>query len=339
MTKQKSGEKKAMKRKSSIPRPLAPIVNFVRANAGILIGFLVLCIIVSVVNPVFLSSTNMLNVLRQITTNLYLAMAMTMVIIIGGIDLSVGSIVAVVGVVTAMSIAILGFPIALAVACGILLGVAFGALNGVFAATTTIPPFIITLAMMNIARGIAFILTEGAPVRVMDPTFNFIGSGFIWFIPIPVVYLIILIVICVFIMNKTKLGRHIYAVGGNVEAARFSGINIKRVKMFAFTFSGFMAGFAGVVLASRMFSGQPTAGQGAELDAIAAVVLGGTSMRGGIGTIGGTVVGALVIGVLNNGLNLMGVSSFWQDVVKGIVILAAVYADVIRRRRAETAKA
>ena len=336
---QKSDVKKTNAGKSNIPRPLLPVVNYFRDNLGIMIGLFVLCVIVAIANPVFLSTNNLLNVLRQITTNLYLAMAMTMVIILGGIDLSVGSVVAVVGVVTTMSIAILGAPIAVAVIIGILLGMAFGAMNGVFAATTTIPPFIITLATMNIARGVAFILTEGAPVRVMSPEFNFIGSGHIGPIPMPVIYLIVLIIVCVFIMNKTKLGRHIYAVGGNVEAARFSGINIKRVKMFAFTFSGFMAGCAGVVLASRMFSGQPTAGQGAELDAIAAVVLGGTSMRGGIGRIGGTIIGALVIGVLNNGLNLMGVSSFWQDVVKGIVILAAVYADVLRRNRAEMAKA
>jgi len=314
-----------------------PFLTFFRDNLGILIGLFVLCAVVQIVNPVFLSTNNIMNVLRQITTNLYLALAMTMVIILGGIDLSVGSTMALVGVVTTMSIAILELPIFLAVIVGLLVGVLIGAINGYFAAATPIPPFIITLAMMNMARGAAFILTEGAPVRVMSPQFNFIGSGFILngLLPIPVVYLLVFIVICYFIMNKTKLGRHIYAVGGNLEAARFSGISIKKVKFFAFTFSGFMAAFAGVVLASRMFSGQPTAGDGAELDAIAAVVLGGTSMSGGIGKIGGTVIGALIIGVLNNGLNLMDVSSFWQIVVKGFVILVAVYADVLKRKSAQ----
>ena len=308
--------------------------TFVKENMGILIGLLVLCVVIAIVNPAFLSSNNLMNVLRQTSTNLYLALAMTMIIILGGIDLSVGSIMAVTGVVTTMSIAVLEMPVAVAVGLGVLVGLLFGAVNGYVAATTIIPPFIITLATMNIARGAAYVLTDGQPVRVMSDSFNFIGSGYIGgFLPTPVLYLIIFLIICYFIMNKTKLGRYIYAVGGNPEAAKFSGINIKKVKFFAYTFSGFMAAVAGIVLASRMFSGQPTAGNAAELDAIAAVVLGGTSMSGGIGKIGGTVIGALIIGVLSNGLNLMGVSSFWQYIVKGIVILVAVYADVIKRRK------
>jgi ribose transport system permease protein len=310
------------------------IKDFVRNNMGILIGLFVLCIIISVINHNFLSSNNLLNVLRQTSTNLYLALAMTMIIILGGIDLSVGSIMAVVGVVTTSLIAFLGAPVLVAVAAGLLVGVLIGAVNGYVAATTIIPPFIITLATMNIARGAAYVLTDGKPVRVMSDSFNFIGSGYIGgILPTPVLYLLILLILCYFIMNKTKLGRHMYAVGGNAEAAKFSGINIKKVKFFAYAFSGLMAAIAGIVLASRMFSGQPTAGNAAELDAIAAVVLGGTSMTGGYGRIGGTVIGALIIGVLSNGLNLMGVSSFWQFIVKGIVILVAVYADVIKRRK------
>ena len=316
---------------------ISSVINFFRENLGIIIGLIILCTIITIVNPVFLTTPNLMNVFRQITTNLYLALAMTFIIILGGIDLSVGSVIALTGVVTTMAIAILGLPIYAAVGLGLLSGTLIGAVSGYFAASTPIPPFIITLAMMNVVRGLAYILTDGSPVRVMDPAFNFIGSGHIGFLPMPVLYLIIFVIICYFIMNKTKLGRYIYAVGGNIEAARFSGINIKRVKFFAYTFSGFMAAFAGVVLASRMFSGQPTAGTGAELDAIASVVLGGTSMSGGIGKIGGTVIGALIIGVLNNGLNLMGVSSFWQIVIKGIVILVAVYADVLKRKKAGSA--
>lgn len=308
--------------------------TFIRENMGILIGLIVLCIIISIVNSNFLTSNNLMNVLRQTSTNLYLALAMTMIIIIGGIDLSVGSVMAVTGVATTMSIAVLDIPVLLAILIGLLVGVLFGAINGYVSATTIIPPFIITLATMNVARGAAYVLTDGQPVRVMSDSFNFIGSGYIGgFLPTPVLYLIIFLGVCYLIMNKTKLGRYLYAVGGNPEAAKFSGINIKKIKLFIYTFSGFMAAVAGIVLASRMFSGQPTAGNAAELDAIAAVVLGGTSMTGGIGKIGGTVIGALIIGVLSNGLNLMGVSSFWQYIVKGIVILVAVYADVIKRRK------
>lgn len=310
------------------------IKNFVRDNLGIIIGLIVLCIVITLVNPNFLTSNNLLNILRQTSTNLYLALAMTMIIIIGGIDLSVGSIMAVVGVVTTMLVALFSFPVAAAVAVGLLVGMLIGAVNGYVAATTVIPPFIITLATMNIARGAAYVISDGKPIRVMSDSFNSIGSGYIGgVLPMPVFYLIILLVICYLIMNKTKLGRYMYAVGGNAEAAKFSGINIKKVKLFAYTFSGLMASVAGIILASRMFSGQPTSGNGAELDAIAAVVLGGTSMAGGYGRIGGTVIGALIIGVLSNGLNLMGVSSFWQYIVKGIVIIVAVYADVIKKRR------
>ena len=311
------------------------IKNFFMENLGIIIGLIVLCIIISLVNSSFLSSNNILNVLRQSSTNLYLALAMTMIIILGGIDLSVGSIIALVGVVSTSAIALLGLPIWLGILLGVLVGVLFGAINGYIVATTIIPPFIVTLATMNIARGAAYVLSDGKPIRVMSFSFNNIGSGYIGgFLPTPVLFLIILLIICYLIMNKTKLGRYMYAVGGNPEAAKFAGINTKKIQLFAYSFSGLMAAVAGIVLASRMFSGQPTAGDGAELDAIAAVVLGGTSMTGGKGKIGGTVIGALIIGVLSNGLNLMGISSFWQYIVKGIVILVAVYADVLKKKRA-----
>ncbi|WP_370875545.1 ABC transporter permease [Bacillus horti] len=327
---------------SSLSKKESPLLNagysvksFIRDNMGILIGLVVLCIVITIINPNFLTSNNLLNVLRQTSTNLYLALAMTMIIILGGIDLSVGSIMAVTGVATTSLIAFFDAPVVVAVAVGLLVGMLFGAVNGYVAATTVIPPFIITLATMNIARGTAYVITDGKPVRVMSDSFNFIGSGYLFgIVPMPVVYLVILLILCYLIMNKTKLGRYMYAVGGNAEAAKFSGINIKKIKFFAYTFSGLMAAVAGIVLASRMFSGQPTAGNAAELDAIAAVVLGGTSMTGGYGRIGGTVIGALIIGVLSNGLNLMGVSSFWQYIVKGFVILVAVYADVIKRRKA-----
>lgn len=307
------------------------VVQFVKENMGILIGLIALCVILTVSSPVFLSKNNILNVLRQVATNLYIACAMTMVIILGGIDLSVGSTIALSGVVTGGMIAFSGYSIVVAVICGILVGLVVGAINGLLISKTSIPPFIVTLSTMNIARGAAYVYTGGQPIRVMSDSFNFIGAGYVGELPMPIIYLIIIVVVSFFILSKSKLGRHIYAVGGNPQAARFSGIKNNRVLFFAYVFSGLMAAIAGIVLASRMFSGQPTSGQGAEMDAIAAVVLGGTSMGGGVGKIGGTVIGALIIGVLSNGLNLLGINSFWQYIVKGVVILIAVYVDFIKK--------
>ncbi|GMA97856.1 ABC transporter permease [Pelosinus sp. IPA-1] len=309
------------------------ILQFMKENFGILIGFVALCVALSIISPAFLTEANILNILRQVSTNANLALGMTLVIIICGIDLSVGSIVALSGTVTGGLIAFSGVPISIAVLIGILVGTLAGAFNGVVVAYTGIPSFIVTLAMLNIARGAAYVYTGGQPIRVMNEGFNVIGAGYLGPIPLPVIYSFIFLIITFIILNKTKLGRHIYAVGGNKEAARFTGIKIKKVEIFVYTFSGFLAAFSGVVLAARMFSGQPTVGNGFELDAIAAVVLGGTSMTGGIGKIGGTLIGVLVIGVLNNGLNLLNINSFWQLIIKGIVILAAVYVDMMKKRK------
>lgn len=286
---------------------------------------------------VFLTTGNIMNILRQASTNLLIALAMTLVIILGGIDLSVGSIVALTGVVTGGLIAYNGLPVWVAVIGAILVGLFFGLMNGFIISKTSIPAFIVTLSTMNIGRGLAYIYTGGAPIRVVSDDFNFIGSGYVFGIPIPVLYLLAFTIVFAYTMNKTKLGRHIYAVGGNPEAARFSGINNSKITLIVYTLSGLMAAVSGVVLASRMFSGQPTAGEGAEMDAIAAVVIGGTSMSGGIGTIGGTIIGGLIIAVLNNGLNLMNVSSFWQLVVKGVIILIAAYVDYIRNMKSSEA--
>ena len=275
----------------------------------------------------------MFNILRQISTNMLIACAMTMVIILGGIDLSVGSIIALSGVIAAGCVSRYELPIAVALIAGALVGVVIGVFNGFVICKTTIPPFIVTLATMNIARGLAKVYTGGSPVRVVTKEWQFIGAGYIGPVPVPVIIMIIAIIITALMMNKTKLGRHIYAVGGNTQAAEFSGIKVARVKFIVHAYAGLMAGLAGIILASRMYSGQPTAGEGAEMDAIAAVVVGGTSMAGGSGKIGGTIIGALIIGVLNNGLNLMNVNSFWQDVVKGVVILLAVFIDYFRNRK------
>lgn len=311
------------------------ILRFFKENLGILIGLMVLCIGMSVASPVFLTKENILNILRQVSTNSNLALGMTLAIIICGIDLSVGSIVALSGTIAGGLIAFSNVPIPIAVFVGILVGTLAGFINGLLIAYSGIPPFIVTLAMLNIARGAAYVYTGGQPIRVMSPSFNVIGAGYLGPIPLPVIYSFIFLFITSIILNNTKLGRHIYAVGGNKEAARYTGIKIKKVEIFVYTFSGFMAAFSGVVLAARMFSGQPTVGAGFELDAVAAVVLGGTSMLGGIGKIGGTFLGVIVIGVLNNGLNLLNINSFWQLIVKGVVILAAVYVDIMKKRTAK----
>jgi ribose transport system permease protein len=316
----------------------SPVVRFFKENLGILIALIALCLILTV-NPAtsrtFLTSQNIFNMLRQTSTNLYIACGMTMVIILGGIDLSVGSIIALSGCIAAGCVVHYHFPIAIAILVGILVGLLVGLFNGVVIAKTTIPAFIVTLATMNIARGFAYVYTGGSPVRVITKEWQFIGGGYVGIFPVPVIILFIVLILTGLIMNKTRLGRYIYAVGGNAQAAEFSGINVAKVKFLVQVFSGIMAGLAGIVLASRMYSGQPTAGEGAEMDAIAAVVVGGTSMAGGSGKLGGTIIGGLIIGVLNNGLNLMNVNSFWQYVVKGAVILLAVYVDYLRHRKTE----
>ncbi len=311
---------------------------YFKENLGIIVALLVLCIFLAV-NPLtsssFLTQKNVFNVLRQISTNLYLACGMTMVIILGGIDLSVGSIIAMSGCVAAGCVSRYNLPLAVALLCGVLVGLVVGMFNGYVISSTTIPPFIVTLATMNVAKGLAYVYTGGSPVRVVTKEWQFVGAGYIGPVPTPVVLLVIVLLVTAIIMNKTKLGRHLYAVGGNAQAAEFSGISVAKVKFLVHTYSGIMAGLAGIVLASRMYSGQPTAGDGAEMDAIAAVVVGGTSMAGGSGKIGGTIIGGLIIGVLNNGLNLMNVNSFWQYVVKGCVILLAVYLDYIRNKKSK----
>ncbi len=325
-----------VKKESPMNRFKKTLLQYGKENLGIIIALFVLCVFLAI-NPItrgsFLTQKNVFNVLRQISSNLYLACGMTMVIILGGIDLSVGSIIALAGCVAAGGVARYNLPILAAILLGIIVGLIVGMFNAFVIAKTTIPPFIVTLATMNIAKGLAYVYTGGSPVRVVTKEWQFLGAGYIGPVPTPVIILVLVLLITGLIMNKTKMGRHIYAVGGNAQAAEFSGIKVAKVKFFVHAFTGVMAGLAGVVLASRMYSGQPTAGDGAEMDAIAAVVVGGTSMAGGSGKIGGTIIGGLIIGVLNNGLNLLNVNSFWQYVVKGAVILLAVFIDYIKNKK------
>ena len=321
------------------------VTSMLRGNAGIIAVLLIIGVALSFLSPYFLTYDNLISVLRQISNNIYLALGMTMVIILGGIDLSVGSIVAMCGTVTVGLITTHGWPMTLAIPVGLLLGTLVGFINGFFVAQFRVPAFIITLSTMNIAKGIAYIYSGGRSTRIVDDRFNLIGTGYIGPIPLPVVYMVLLIALFILLMNRTRFGTYIYAVGGNRESAHLSGVNMKRVEIAVFTISGFLAAFAGLVLSARMFSGQPSVGEGYELDAIAACVLGGVSMSGGVGRISGTIFGAMVIGIISNGLNLMGVSSFWQLVVKGIIIATAVLldtqkgqTDLLRRKTAARAE-
>lgn len=313
------------------------VLGYLKDNIGIIIALFAMCIFLVIfptTRTTFLTTKNVFNILRQNASNLFLATGMTMVIILGGIELSVGSVIALSGCVAAGCVVFLGLPEVVGFLAGILVGALVGMFNGFVICKTEIPPFIVTLASMNIAKGIALVYTTGAPIRCMTDAFKFPGAGYVGPVPTPVILMIIIFIIACFIVNRTQLGRHIYAVGGNAQAAKFSGINVSKVKFIIYTYTGVMAGIAGIVIASRLYSGQPTAGDGAEMDAIASVVVGGTSMSGGSGRLGGTLIGVLIIGVLNNGLNLMGVDSNWQYIVKGLVILLAVYVDFIRNKKA-----
>ena len=313
------------------------VVKYFKDNIGIIIALVAMFIFLTVfptTRSTFLTPKNMFNILRQNASNLFLATGMTMVIILGGIDLSVGSVIALSGVVAAGCVVNFGLPEAVGFIAAIAVGAAVGLFNGFIICKTGIPPFFVTLASMNITKGIALVLTGGAPIRCMTDAFKFPGAGYVGPVPTPVILMFIIFILAALMINKTQLGRHIYAVGGNVQAAKFSGISVQKVKFIVYAYTGVMAGIAGVVIASRLYSGQPTAGDGAEMDAIASVVVGGTSMSGGSGRIGGTLIGVLIIGVLNNGLNLMGVDSNFQYIVKGLVILLAVYVDFLRNKKA-----
>jgi ribose transport system permease protein len=302
---------------------------------GILIALAFLFTVFAINSSAFCTYANLINVLRQVSINTIIACGMTYVILLGGIDLSVGSLIGVSGCLCVW-MAVNGVPIGWAIIGGIAVTTLFGFANGLIIAKAKLPPFIVTLAMMEIGRGTAYIFTGGKPTRYDVEFFDKIGNGYIKFIPIPVVIMIVIVIITSIVISCTKFGRHIYGVGGNREAARYSGIKIDRVEIKVYAICGLLAGIAGIIMASRLVGAQPTAGLGYELDAIAAVVLGGTSMTGGVGSIGGTVIGALIIGILNNGLNLMQVPSYWQKIFKGLIIIVAVYIDSVKNKESFT---
>ncbi len=320
------------KAKKPLHPALVPFTHFFQGNLGILIAFLVLCGIVAFISPVFLTSGNFLNVLRQVSLNASLALGMMMVILLGGIDLSVGAVVALSGTLSVGLMVKSGFSAVHAILIGIGCGGLVGLINGLIISFGGMAPFIVTMSTMNIARGLAFLYTGGLPIRSTDATFTTFGAGRVGTIPNPVIYMAVIILAVSILLSRTKFGVRVYALGGNRDAAKFSGINVHLVEVVVYTLSGLLSGFAGVVLASRMYSGQPGVSSGAELDAIAACVLGGVSMTGGIGKTSGVVIGVLIVGVISNGLNLMNVNSFWKDVLKGCIVLIAVYVDMMRKR-------
>ena len=291
------------------------------------IGLLVLVIVLSFMSPYFLTIPNLLNIVRQVSIIAIISFGMTMVILTGGIDLSVGSMLAFSGAITAGMIVNSGLNVFLAILIGLAAGTALGLFNGIAVAKAKLPAFIVTLAMMTVARGFTLIYTNGRPISGFNETFRFFGAGYLGRIPIPVVIMFLLLIVIFVLLKKTPLGRYIYAIGGNEKATKLSGINTDKIKIAVYGLNGFLAAVSGIILTSRLNSAQPMAGEGYELDAIAAVVLGGTSLSGGSGTVIGTIVGALIIAVLNNGLNLLNVSSFYQLVAKGAVILLAVFLD------------
>lgn len=305
------------------------------SGLGPVLALIVLALITTVMNPSFLDPNNLLNLLRQVSINGLIAFGMTFVILTGGIDLSVGAILALTSALSAMMITS-GVPTLIAMLIGIIFGGLLGGLNGLIITKGGAAPFIASLATMTIFRGATYVFTNGNPItsKAMNNSFifQFIGRGYFFGIPVPVIIMLISFFILYILLHKMTFGRKTYALGGNEKAAFVSGIKVNITKTWIYVISGIMSSAAGMILISRLSSAQPDAGTGFEMDAIAAVVLGGTSLAGGRGRIFGTLIGALIIGTLNNGMNLIGISSFYQQIVKGIVIIIAVLLD--RRKKA-----
>jgi len=299
---------------------------------GTLLGLIGLCVVLWILTPHFLTVSNLLNVAQQTSINAIIAVGLTFVIITAGIDLSVGSILAFSGVVLASALQA-GCPIPLAMLVGLAVGMMCGLVNGVLISFGRIPPFISTLGMMSVARGSALLYTGGRPVSGFSESFRFLATGKIFFIPAPVVIMLIVYLIAYFVLNRTKFGRYTYAIGGNEEAAILSGINVKLYKTMVYGICGMLSALGAIILTARLNSAQPIAGMMYELDAIAATVIGGTSLMGGQGSVIGTLIGAFIMGVLRNGLNLLGVSSFIQQVVIGSVIIIAVLMDMALKKQ------
>ncbi|MFG2787106.1 substrate-binding domain-containing protein [Streptomyces sp. NPDC048419] len=302
---------------------------------GALTALIVLLIALSALSGDFLTTDNLLNVGVQAAVTAVLAFGVTFVIVSAGIDLSVGSVAALSATVLAWSATSHGIPVVLAVVLSVVTGIAAGLVNGFLIAYGKLPPFIATLAMLSVARGLSLVISEGSPIPLPDSV-SHLGDTLGGWLPVPVLVMIVMGLIAAFVLGRTYIGRSMYAIGGNEEAARLSGLRVKKQKLAIYAFSGLFAAVAGIVLAARLSSAQPQAADGYELDAIAAVVIGGASLAGGTGKASGTLIGALILAVLRNGLNLLNVSAFWQQVVIGVVIALAVLLDTLRRKAGAT---
>lgn len=308
-------------------------VGYLKNNLGPLVGLILMCVIVTMLTPKFLTGSNILNLLKANSVNAILSCALTMAILLGQIDISVGSTVGLSGMVSAILITNYEIPIIPTITICLLIGMIIGAFNGFCIAYIDVPPFITTLVTQCIGRGLAQVICDGNPVRVRNDMFSSIGTATIGNgVSIITIYAVVCLMLTTVFLYKTKMGSYIYAVGGNVVAAKYSGINVKLVMMTPYIIGGVLAAFCGIVWVARLGSATPTLGQNFELDAIAATALGGASMSGGTANIGGTILGVFMIGVIQNGLNLLGVNSFWQYVAKGIIIIIAVVIDILRKK-------
>ena len=314
------------------------VVRYFRENGGIMIALLLLCAFFALNSEAFLTRKNLINVLRQISMNGIVAVGLTYTLLVVGVDLSVGSVISAAGCL-AVLLLVQGLPLPLCFLAALLLGAVVGTCNGTLISVVGMPPFIATLTMQTIVRGVAYAITGGYPTLFDNDTFYSIGNGYIGIIPVPVIIMFTVFLIASIVLNKTRHGRNMYAVGGNKEAALFSGINNKKVILCSYIISGCLAAITGIIMMARLSSAQPTAGEGMESDAIAAAVIGGTSFSGGIGKVGGTLIGALIIGVLNNGLNLLGVEFYWQYIAKGLVLGAALIIDILKNNKEFSLKA
>lgn len=300
--------------------------------AGQFAFLILLFVVLSIASPHFRNPSNLINVARQVSINMIIACAMTMVLIIGGIDLSVGAVMAMSGMVSAY-LSLAGVPFFICVLAGLAAGAVAGLIDGLILANTSLPPFIVTYAVQSILRGLVYVITGAGTIRLTSEAYLNFGGSSLGPLPLPVLYMVAIMVFSILILSRSRLGRHMYALGGNPKAAHFAGINTKKITILIYTLSGTCAALAGLVLTSRNSSMQPSVGNGAEMDAIAAVVLGGTSMAGGRGAIAGTILGAFIIGFINNGLNMLRMDSFYQFICKGVVILIAVYMDDIKNKK------
>ena len=326
-----------MSKERSAVKKANPVRQYLNNNIGMLIGLIAMCIIISVLQPNFLQVKNLFNIMRSISITGIIGFGMTLCIIINGIDLSQGSVIGFTSCFCAWLITGCGLPFWAAILGALIAGSLFGVFNGALLANTSLPPFVVTLATQLIGRGGCYVITRGNMINV-DPSFGNLGNGYLFnVIPLPVIYLIVVFIFMFLLLGKSKFGRCVYAIGGNKEAARFTGIKIRKITWIVYAISGFLAAICGIISCSRITTGQPTTGNAMEFDAVAACYLGGISYLGGEGRIGSTLLGAIVLGVLANGMSMLQIPWYVQNITKGCIILAAVFFDVMRKERGKKA--